>query len=314
MNAMLKPPTLLSRFLALAALVCGAGAWAEETVPEQGTSPEARVVLPKKSNGERAAEVVDDGVVIPPPVVDRSYGADRIDRIDRTRRTETAEPVTRPANDGPDLIGDRKPVGSTAAAVQPTTVQDLLEDMPAPSPISTKARQCYRLLGEMKSNAEKISVGLDDGGKEVTLLVRMSDELGNNITDLSELWPEDDVFIDQCSIAKRQVLILNEELDRSPRNWRYLRRSLNSSLAGISKLRHTARLLADSEPKPVQMKDKDGKLVYVDREPEPLSPELARREAAVSEAKRTREMMRKQEEEREKKRKQIPMDLDGTRK
>lgn len=282
--------------------------FAEETVPESEGGASSKLLLPKSDNEEapvrseqprheskpREARNVNKKTNREPEPLPQASEA-RAETIP----IETAQ-VKQPQQ---DLIGDRPAEqarmdpGSTAPASK-----QLLEEMTPSGPLVTKARQCYKLLAEMKANAEKISTGLDDGGKEVTLLVHISDELGNNVTDLADLWPENKTLVDYCAVGKRQAIILNEELAAVPRNWRSLRWAMNSALVHISKLRHVARDVADAEPKPVATPGKDGKIEYSDPVPEPLDPKLARREAAVSEARRARDYVKKQEEEKAKKR------------
>lgn len=283
--------------------------FAEETVPENGNAPSSRLLLPGTKD-DAPAQVVEEEPRRDPRAENKKTYRPPPDEIQRaeTVRSETVEPQETVRAPEPDLIGDRPAArASTDPSLTAPASRQLLEEMPAQGPLTTKARQCYKLIAELKTNAEKISTGLDDGGKEVTLLVRISDDLGANITDLADLWPENKTFVDHCAVAKRQSIILNEELARVPRNWRALRWSLNSALVYISKLRHVARDVADAEPKPVATQGKDGKIVYSDPEPEPLDPVLAKREAAVSEARRAREMIKKQEEEKKKKR--MPTDL-----
>jgi len=259
--------------------------FAEETVPDETPKSETHPREARNNKTSREPEV-------------------RSVRVDSESRAETVqiEPV-QVKRSTEDLIGDRPIVivradpGSTAPASK-----QLLEEMTPSGPLTTKARQCYKLLAEMKSNTEKVSTGLDDGGKEVTLLIRISDQLGVNVTDIADLWPENKTFVDYCAVGKRQAIILNEELARVPRNWRSLRWAMNSALVHISKLRHVAQDLADAEPKPIGTPGKDGKIEYSDPLPVPLDPKLARREAAVSEAHRARDYIKKQEEEKAKKR------------
>lgn len=275
--------------------------FAEETVPE-ADGANSKLLLPKSNDDApvktetHPREARNNKTSREPAPEARTY-------TEQSARAETVPIETAQVKRHDDLIGDRPAElarvdpGSTAPASK-----QLLEEMTPSGPMITKARQCYKLLGELKANAEKISTGLDDGGKEVTLLVHISDELGTNVTDLADLWPENKTFVDYCAVGKRQAIILNEELARVPRNWRSLRWAMNSALVHISKLRHVARDIADAEPKPVATPGKDGKIEYSDPVPEPIDPKLARREAAVSEAKRARDFVKKQEEEKAKKR------------
>lgn len=300
---LLKAGSLPTGCLLLVLGCANRSGFAEETVPEGENAPASKLLLPKSS---------DDAPVRTEPrreARNNKTSREPAPEIRETRevretspRAETIPVETAQVRQTEDLIGDRpaERLNTDPASTAPASKQ-LLEEMTPSGPLVTKARQCYKLLGELKANAEKISTGLDDGGKEVTLLVHISDELGTNVTDLADLWPENKSFVDYCAIAKRQSIILNEELARVPRNWRALRWSLNSALVHVSKLRHVARDLADAEPKPVATPGKDGKIEYSDPVPEPLDPKLARREAAVSEARRAREYIKKQEEEKAKK-------------
>jgi len=305
----MKTRTMLNAGLPMGCLLVVLGCanrsgFAEETVPEAENAPSSKLLLPKSSDDASESRPRD-----PRRENKKTYRepAPEVREVRETPETANARAETIPIETAQvrrenDLIGDRPAEHSRVdpGATAPASKQ-LLEEMTPSGPIVTKSRQCYKLLGELKANAEKISTGLDDGGKEVTLLIHISDELGNNITDLSDLWPENKSFVDYCVVAKRQSIILNEELARVPRNWRGLRWSLNSALVHISKLRHVARDLADAEPKPVATPGKDGKIEYSDPVPEPLDPKLARREAAVSEARRARDFIKKQEEEKAKK-------------
>lgn len=311
MRAM-KTTTVLKAGLPVGCLLLALGCanrsgFAEETVPESENSPSSKLLLPKTSDdapvrAEPKREARNTKTSREPAPEIREVRPVRETRV-TADRAETVPVETAQVRREDDLIGDRpvERVSTDPGSTAPASKQ-LLEEMKPSGPLVTKSRQCYKYLAELKSNAEKISTGLDDGGKEVTLLIHISDELGTNVTDLADLWPENKTFVDYCAMAKRQSIILNEELARVPRNWRALRWSLNSALVQVSKLRHVARDLADAEPKPIATPGKDGKIEYSDPVPEALDPVLAKREAAVSEARRAREFIKKKEEEKAKKR------------
>lgn len=171
-------------------------------------------------------------------------------------------------------------------------------------PSNDTVRHCYKLLAEMKTNAERISADLDAGGKEITRLIRTSDALSRNITDLAGVWPHDESFRDVCGNAKRLVLVLNEELSRVPRKWTHVRWSFSAALQEVSRLRLRARDLAEAEPKPVPVIGKDGKPVldkegrpiYVDPPAPPVDPAIAKREQSLREVQAERERIRRIEE------------------
>jgi len=227
-----------------------------------------------------------------------------------------AEPVPEPApavTAEVDLIGDKPAAGAVAKADS----KDLLDEMKPEGPQSPASRRCYYLLGEMKTNIEKVSADLDNGGKEVQRLIRTSDLLSKNITDLAELWPNDQFFRDACINTKRQVLVLNDELSRVPRKWTHVRWAFNGSLREVSKLRARARDMAESEPKPVPLLgrdgkpavDKEGNQIFIEQAEAPVDPLVARREKAKREVEAARTQDRKRDEE--KKKKSMPTDLDS---
>jgi len=193
----------------------------------------------------------------------------------------------------------------------------LLNPLEPSGPLNETANRCYKLLAEMKAKTEQINADLDNGGKEVTRLIRTSDALAKNITDLAGIWPTDESFRDRCGGAKRETLVLNEELSRVPRQWTHVRWSFTSALKEVSKLRLLARDLAEAEPKPVPLLSKDGKPVldkegrpiYVDAPQPPPNPLVVKREKSLHEVEEQRERLRKIEEE--KKNPRIHTDLEG---
>jgi hypothetical protein len=234
----------------------------------------------------------------------------------RGKSAEVA-PAPAPGNTGDvDLIGD-KPAPGTAA--KPDT-KALLDDLKPDGPLSPAARRCYFLVGEMKTNIEKVSSDLDNGGKEVQRLIRTSDLLSKNITDLAELWPNDQFFRDACINTKRQVLVLNDELSRVPRKWTHVRWAFNGSLQEVSKLRLRAKDMAESEPKPVALVGKDGKPVVdkegnqvyvVDQADAPVDLSAEKRDKAKREVEAARAQDRQRDEQKNKKK--MPIDLEGAK-
>ena len=191
-----------------------------------------------------------------------------------------------------------------------------LEELVPPGPLDHTATRCYALLADMRNEAETISQDLDAGGREVTRLLRTSDELAKKITDLAALWPDDALLRDRCSTAKRAALVLNEELGNVPRKWTHVRWSFDNVIAEVGKLRQYARGLADAEPavpvldkhgKPVL--DKNGKPTYAEPQPKPADAATVKREEAQREVDEAREKLRKTEDD--KKEKKIPTDLDS---
>jgi len=193
----------------------------------------------------------------------------------------------------------------------------LLNALEPPRPVGETAGRCYKLLAEMKTQVEQISADLDKGGKEVTRLIRCSDTLAKNITDLANIWPTDESFRDMCGSAKRRALVLNEELSQVPRKWTHVRWSFTSALQEVSKLRLRARDLAEAEPKPVALLGKDGKpvldkegrQVFVDAPKPPPDPVVVKREKNLRDLQAQRDRLRKIEEE--KKNPPIKTGLDG---
>ena len=193
----------------------------------------------------------------------------------------------------------------------------LLASLEAAGPVNATASRCYRLLAEMKTNVEQISADLDAGGKEITRLIRSSDELAKNITDLAGVWLFNEGFRDICGNAKRQALVLNEELSRVPRKWTHVRWSFSASVQSVSKLRLAARDLAEAEPKPVlavgkdgkPLLDKQGRLIYVDPPPPAINADIAKRDEVRHDVEAKREQIRKLEEL--KKKPPLQSDLDS---
>ena len=172
---------------------------------------------------------------------------------------EPAQPATRaepiPAEapqrgDEVDLIGDKPEAAKTTPQKRA-----LLEDFAPAGPQNHRASQTYALMGGMKADVEQLSKDLDNGGKEVTRLLRTTDELAKKITDLAKLWPEHGPLCDLCGTAKRSALILNEELGNTPRQWTHVRWMFDTLIEDLTKMRQTARFAADSEPMPTMMLD-----------------------------------------------------------
>lgn len=226
---------------------------------------------------------------------------------------ETPAPGQVPSVTGEvDLIGDKT---DATGAAKPAS-DELLNELTPVGPLNPTARRCYVLLGFMKENIEKISRDLDNNGKEVERLIRTSDELSKNVTELAGLWPDDQFFRDACINTKRQILVLNDELARVPRKWTHVRWSFNASLREVSKLRLRSRDMAESEPKPMPVIGKDGKpvtdkngnLVFVEAAAPEVDPLVARREKALREVEAARDQERNRSEERKKKKMAIDLD------
>ena len=205
-----------------------------------------------------------------------------------------------------DLIGDKP----DAKGVKPADKMPVLLDPLEPTgPVNRVARNAYKIIADLKENIEKVNVDLDGGGKQITRLIHNSDEVCKNITDMAAIWPDDNVFRDQCIAVKRQALTLNDELSRVPRTWAHVRWAFSSTLRAVSLLRLRARELAEAEPKPTVIVGKDGKTEIVEAAPAPVDPALAKRNEVVSKAKRMRDQMKQIEDERKKK--AMPTDLDS---
>ncbi|HYG76129.1 MAG TPA: hypothetical protein VEK08_14075 [Planctomycetota bacterium] len=248
-------------------------------------SPAVLILALAGCEKEREADVTPPAVEPPPPPT----------------LTET---VNAPASEELDLTADRPEAKTTEKQKQ-----ILLDDMPPSGPLNLNARKCYALIASTKEKIEKISADLDDGGKQITRLIRTSDDLSKDITELAEIWPYDKAFRDLCIIAKRHTLVLNDELARVPRKWTHVRWAFTNALKSVSKLRLSAREVAELEPKPQAIVGKDGKVVYVDAPPPPVDPAIAKREEIVKKTERMREQMRRIEEE--KKKETLPTDLDS---
>lgn len=237
----------------------------------------------------------------------------------KEKENERPEPSPQPSPSAPiaptkteavaeevDLIGDKP----DAKGVKPSEKATVLLDPIEPTgPVNRVARQAYKIIADIKTNIEKVNVDLDGGGKQVTRLIHNSDEVCKNITDLAAIWPDNNPFRDQCIAAKRQALTLNEELSRVPRTWQHVRWAFTSTLKSLSQLRIRAAELADAEPKPQVLVGKDGKTVIVEAEPAPIDPALAKRNETVAKAKRMRDQLKQMEDD--KKKKQMPTDLDS---
>jgi len=213
------------------------------------------------------------------------------------KRADTP-PTDESVGDEVDMIGDRPQAGAPAEKKKP-----LLEELIAPGPVNAKAKQCYALLVEIKTNVDLIAKDLDNSGKEVTRLISTSDTLAKNITKLANLWPEEEKFRDRCGTAKRQALDLNEELSRVPRIWTHVRWGFDAVVQHTKDIRNRARDLADAEEKPLAVV-KDGKVTYVENKPT-VDPVVARKEAIMKSDEDTLARQKKDKEAREK-----PMKID----
>ena len=220
-------------------------------------------------------------------------------------------PMNTPNSDPKSLIGEEvdliadKPVAGTELTPVKTP---LLEDFSIQGPLGESARKCYGLVADMKKNIDAIGTDLDAGGKEITRLVRASDQLSKYITELAGLWPHNEDFFDLCRSAKSRALLLNEELARVPRKWTHVRWSFNAMLQDVRKLRLSARDLAEAEPKPIPVTGKDGKIVYVEQAAAPVDPQIAKREEKAREVEEAKKRFMRAEEA--KKEKPMRKDLD----
>jgi hypothetical protein len=185
----------------------------------------------------------------------------------------------------------------------------LLEDLKGEDPLNHNARHCYAVLAEIKTNLEQIGRDLDDNGKEITRLSRTSEALCNNINELVAIWPDHELFRDTCGSAKRQALLLNQELDRVPRVWSHVRWTYNNAIKDVRKMRTYAKELADAEPKPVAVKGKDGKVAYEDRAAPALPPKEAKKQAQLRENEEVKARARKAQEARKNRKMQTELDL-----
>ena len=188
-----------------------------------------------------------------------------------------------------NLIGDEPQAGAEAAPKKPV----LLEEFKPEGHLGWTARRAYALLADTKTRFESISADLDNGGKEITRLITTSDQLAHSITDLFNLWPHDEAFRDVCGGAKSRVLLLNDELSQVPRNWPHVRWAFNDVVQELRKLRRQTRDLAEAEPKLTPVVSKDGKVTYVEPEPPPIDPAIARRERKIQEVEKAQEALRK---------------------
>jgi len=232
-------------------------------------------------------------------------------RTSSTQRNVSAEQPLRPTqtvsvSEAIDLTGDKPE--AKAAEIHKAV---LLDDIVPSGPMNLRARECYVLIASMKAKAEKLDADLDGGGKQITRLIRTSDDLSKDITEMAQIWPEDQAFRDICIIAKRHTLVLNDELSRVPRKWTHVRWAFTNTLKSISHLRMVARDIAELEPKPTAVAGKDGKVVYVESQVA-IDPAIAKREEIVKKTERMRKQMR--EMESEKKKRNMPIDLDSAAK
>jgi hypothetical protein len=208
-----------------------------------------------------------------------------------------AEPVAEEV----DLIADKP---EAAEKKKP----DLLDAMEPAGPLGETASNVYKIITDMKTNMDLIAKDLDGGGKEVTRLLRTSDNVSKNATDLSKVWMEDQKFRDMCGSAKRAVLMLNDELSREPRHWSHVRWAYNDAVKEVRKLRITARELAEFEPKPEARVGKDGKIIYVEPAGPVVDPKIAERNAKIQEVNEAKARLKRAEEG--KKNARMPMSLD----
>ena len=165
--------------------------------------------------------------------------------------------------------------------------------------LAAKAQRAYDLITQLRAQIVSVGEDLDGGGKEITRLIRTSDLMSKSITELFGLWPENDLFRDACSSAKRRALSLNEELSRVPRKWTYVRWTYAQVQEEVRKLRVQARDLAEAEPRQIMLKDKKGNVTYVDPPPVPVDPDVARRQEQLKELEVARESERKLKDSRQ---------------
>ena len=184
-----------------------------------------------------------------------------------------------PFVDPNDLTADKP---GSAAAENPS----LLEEMPSPGQVNTRATKCYTLLAELKTDVETISRCLDNRGKENARLVHTSDELSKCISDMASIWPNNDEFREQSVTLKRHALLLNDELNQQPWRWAQVRWSFDAVLKSATGYREACRTLAEQEPKPIAIVDKKtGQVRYVDA-PDPFMDTPAGKQAAALKADR----------------------------
>jgi hypothetical protein len=223
--------------------------------------------------------------------------------------TEPKADIVADTPDDDDLISDKpEAVSKDNEKKKP----DLLEVIQTTEPLTEKSSKVYELIGEIKTQVDKISSDLDNSGKEITRLQRTSEALAKSITDLAAYWPQNETFNDECAEAKRNVLVLNDELSRAPRRWTHVRWSYNDSVKAIRALRRKARDLAEAEPKPQAVVGRDGKVRYVEPAAPAVDPRIAKLEKKEREVEESRARSKRAEEAR--KNKSMPLDLDGNKK
>ena len=257
--------------------------------PPSEPAPEQTPPAPAPSNGETAA-IGDTPVATPVP---------------------SAPSVTEPASSastGVDLIADKPEAGTDAKPVVA-----MMDEMVAAEPLNEKGTRCYSLIANLKTNTERIRADLMQGGKEITRLMTTSDNVSRNVTELSKLWPTNKKFLDVCSSAKRSSVILNDELSNVPRQWSHVRWSYENMLTDVRAVRLVARILADSEPKPVAVVGKDGKVTYVDAPTGPIDPKVARRNEAIRRTEDAKAHHDEFEKTKSDKDKEMPVDLRNVR-
>jgi hypothetical protein len=184
----------------------------------------------------------------------------------------------------------------------------LLEVLAGEDPLNAKARQCYAVLADIKTNVDLIAKDLDDHGKEITRLSRTSEALTKNINELVDIWPGNELFRDTCGLAKLQTLVLNEELERVPRTWTHVRWAFNSTVKELRKTRLYAKELADAEPKPIAVKGKDGKISYAEPEGPVLSEAEQKKQMMMKEAAEVKARARDAKEKQKNRKLQTELD------
>lgn len=204
-----------------------------------------------------------------------------------------APPRTKAANlaEEVDLIGDKP----EAVAAEPKKTP-LLEELKPQEPLGRTARRAYALMADIKTNLESVSKDLDDSGKEVTRLIRTTDLLAKNITDLKDLWSYNETFRDICGSAKGRTLLLNDELSRVPRKWTHIRWAFNSTVQELRRLRASGARLAEAEPKPVPVVGKDGKVTYVEPAEAPVDPRIVEKDRKIRELEEAKARLKRFEE------------------
>ena len=218
-------------------------------------------------------------------------------------QSKDAPPAPVSQTSEPDMIADK----SDATATTKPSVE-MLEVFKPSEPVNTKATRCYGLLADLKNNADRIKVDLLNGGKEITRLVNTSDGIAKNIDDMSKIWPNNQRYIDVCSSSKRSALILNDELSSVPRRWTHVRMAYESMIQEVRTVRIWGRLLAESEPRPVAVAGKDGRVTYVDAPSAPIDPKIAHRNELIKRADKISAQQTALEQSE--KNKDMPIDLD----